>query len=257
MQGTYIKNLQKQRIWGLDYVAGMTGSLSSAKGLMHSYTNSHIVSSVRRDMYVANDLASERPLANKFEIASAVCDDSFVAYHSALEYHGLGHQVTYEVNVGSVVRFRNFTFDGLKYVCCPQRIMEGVLNPPFDSGVRVTDLERTIVDCTDRVDLADGWEELLNCLSSCSRGDPAKIFHYAGLYDKLVLYRKLGLICEIFADNWEVTPEQLEAFRQAGGSSVMSFTDRQDSNVFVNSWRMYVPEGLTAYLNKNTNDEII
>ncbi len=97
MRGSYIKNLQKKRIWGLDYVAGMTGSLSAAKALMHSYANSRMVSSVRRDMYLANDLATERPLANKFEIASAVCDGSFVAYHSALEYHGCGHQAVFQV----------------------------------------------------------------------------------------------------------------------------------------------------------------
>ncbi len=257
MQYSYIKQLQAQQIWDLDFVAQMTGSISSAKALMHSYTKRHFVSSIRRGLYVANDLATEHPIANKFEIASAINNGCFVAYHSALEYHGFAHQIMFNVHVGSPKRFRNFNFDGLNYVCCPQTISEGVITPTYDSMVCVTDLERTIVDCTDRLDFAGGCEELLNCISAVSRVDIEKIIRYADLYNKLVLYRKLGIICNIFADSWKVQPNQMDYFRNASGNSTLSFTDRQESNTFLKSWKMYVPAELMNYYKENLSYEIL
>ncbi len=257
MQDSYIKQLQTQRIWDLSFVAQMTGNISSAKALMHSYTKRHIVSSIRRGMYVANDLATEHPIANKFEIATAIGDKCFVAYHSALEYYGFAHQIMFNVYVGSPKRFRNFSFNGLSYVCRQQDISEGIITPTYDTMVRVTDLERTIVDCTDRLDFAGGCEELLNCISAVSRVDIEKIIRYADLYNKLVLYRKLGIICEIFADSWKVQPNQLDYFRNASGNSTLSFSERQESNIFLSSWKMYVPAELMNYYKRYLAYEII
>ena len=43
----------------------------------------------------------------------------------------------------------------------PDRHREGIVRPAEHVSVRVTDVERTILDCIDRPDLAGGLEELV------------------------------------------------------------------------------------------------
>ncbi len=253
----YVKSIQEKRIWSIDFIVQLTGSLPSAKSLMTSYVKRHIVSSVRRNMYVANDLATGRAMVSKYEIASNIMDGSYVAYHSALEFYGLAHQQSFEVHVGATKRFRMFRFEDMDYVSCTNKITEGIVTPTMNSLVRVTDLERTVVDSIDRVDLAGGCEELLNCLSACHRIDIAKLVSYTYLYKKQVLFRKVGIICEIFAEQWKVQAEQIEQLRVAGGSSMLFFTDRNDSTHFLKKWRMNVPDEIMCYFeNSETNDII-
>lgn len=235
----------------------MTKKRLTAKSLMTSYTKNKYVSSVRRNLYVANDLATGVSIANKFEIASSISTGCYVAYHSALEYYGLSHQQSFDVQVCGDKRFRSFTFEGISYGSYTSKVNEGVIQNEMDSLVRVTDLERTIIDCTDQVELAGGFEELMNCLSACKRVDMARLLHYAKLYNKMVLYRKVGLLCEAFVADWKPSVEQLKELKQLGGRSVLSFTDRNESTKFLSDWKMYVPDLMCHYLTKGIDNEII
>lgn len=257
MQEAYIKILQTKRIWNIDFVVDITKSIYAARSLMATYSKKQIVSSVRRDMYVANDLATGTAMVDKFEIASNIVEGGYVAYHSALEFYGLGHQQLFAVYVASPKRFRGFSFENIDYVSSQNKIQEGVVTPPMNSLVRVSCLERTVVDCLDRIDLAGGVDELLNCLSSCQRLDIDKLISLASLYNKQVLYRKVGIICEIFAKQWNVSNAQIELLKAKGGNTTQSFTDRSESTRFLKQWRMHVPEEIITYFTDSENNDII
>ncbi|MDR0988136.1 MAG: hypothetical protein LBM06_01555, partial [Prevotellaceae bacterium] len=49
--------------------------------------------------------------------------------------------------------------------CCESRLSTGILNPTGNPLVKVTDLERTVIDCLDYIDRAGGLEELVACLT--------------------------------------------------------------------------------------------
>ncbi|MCR4826745.1 MAG: hypothetical protein K5882_07345, partial [Bacteroidales bacterium] len=142
-------------------VTQIVGNESTAKSLLSAGVKNKTICRVKMNLYCVTDLATLRCAANKYEIASHISDTACVAYHSAMEYHGFGHQLFNEVGVITPYAFKSFEFDGLIYIRHLPTITDGVITPPMDSLVRVTDVERTVIDCIDRIKYAGGLEELL------------------------------------------------------------------------------------------------
>jgi predicted transcriptional regulator of viral defense system len=138
------------------------------KSLLSYYRKAGQVLPVRRGLYAtvaAHRTPDEQPV-DSFLIASRLTPDAVVAYHGALSLHGLAHSLREEIVVLSEQPFvRPLHFRGVAYRAVP---------PPRDIpltlgietwdrqglAVRVTGLERTIVDCLDRPQLSGGWEEV-------------------------------------------------------------------------------------------------
>ena len=106
---------------------------------------------VRNGLYVHVDV-SGYPLTTKFELATKIAEDAFVCYHSAFEYFGVANQVFNTVTVGSKKRFNDFTFDDIDYVRKPLKHDVQIMNI-ITAAVRVTSLERTVIDCLDDMTL--------------------------------------------------------------------------------------------------------
>lgn len=62
--------------------------------------------------------------------------------------------------------------------------------------MRVTDLERSVLDCIDAVEKVCGLEELDNCLDAIPSLDEDRLRRYLPLYDKAFLYQKTGYLLE-------------------------------------------------------------
>ncbi len=258
MKQEYIEKLQSWRIWSIEDVVHLSGSIYAARELMRNYIARGIVSSVRRNLYVANDLATGLPIANRFEIASKVAKDSYVGYHSALEYHGIAQQVGFNVQVCASKKIRPFSFDDRDYQYCPSAFDDGVMTPATDSMVRVSNIERTIVDCADRVDLAGGWEEILSSFEMIHRPDFHLIENYLTRYGKKSLYAKLGLLSEYFTAQWNTPQEFISLCALQCKRNLNYFTSKEDSSSYFKQWNIYIPDAMFNYITANTShDEII
>lgn len=225
-----------------------TGKPSSASMTLHNYVKQGLVANVRRNLYCACDLATKSPIAEKMQIASALSGTACVSYHSALEYHGLGHQVFYNIYVQSQTRFNDVDFDGIQYKYCKQNNMCGVINPTYNNMVRVTDLEKTLIDCCDRIDLAGGLEELLHCLEARPLVDERKMLEYLKCYNKDILYKKCGFVMEF--SGMSISQKFLEICLEHSRKSVSYLEDSSDS-VFIAKWRLYVSD----YINQKIEEE--
>ena len=62
----------------------------------------------------------------------------------------------------------------------------------MNSLVHVTDEERTVIDCIDRIDRAGGLEELLHAIAAMTYLNENKLMTYLEIYDKQFLYQKTG-----------------------------------------------------------------
>ena len=82
----------------------------------------------------------------------------------------------------------------MKNIFVGKTIEEGVAKRFGSTLIRVTDLERSVVDCLDRIDLCGGYEELCNCLSALDSLQGDKVLKYLGLYQKKNLYQKAGFV---------------------------------------------------------------
>lgn len=158
---------------------------------------------VRRGLYAAVPLGASPQTCpvEPYLLASKLADDSVLAYHTALEAHGKAHSVFerfhYLTNRSTrPLVFRSRRFEGVRPPAALRaKRKEGFGIKTQDRAgvaVRVTSLERTLVDVLDRPELGGGWEEIWRSLESVEFFDLATVVEYALLLDNATTVAKVG-----------------------------------------------------------------
>ncbi len=171
-------------------------SVVELQNIIKRLVNKGQIKKIKNGLYATINPVTSDIFANRFEIATALYDDCCVSYHSALEFHGLGHQMYSEVYVTSSKRYNRFEFGGLTYSFYEMKYKNGVVEKEHNSLIRVTDLERTVIDCIDRIDLAGGIEELMMALTVVTYLDETKLLGYLKAANKKILYKKVGFFLQ-------------------------------------------------------------
>lgn len=194
----YYDKLIKLKCFSLEEAGKICGNESTAKFTLRQYKNKGYIASVKRNLYVVLDLETHQPIANKFEIASHITKNSYITHHSAFEYYGYSNQVYYEVYVGGT-RFNTFEFEDITYRHINVPNTFGISSPT--KFLRVTDLERTLLDSIKDFEKIGGLEELLKCIDSIPYLDQQKMVAYLKNYNNRFLFQKAGYILYHFKDS--------------------------------------------------------
>ena len=239
----YLNLAYNMRIFHLSEFVNKTGmSIFSASTTLNRWKKAGFVEQIRRDLYCMNNPIGNTPSVHKFEIASKISNSSFLSYHSALEYHGIGHQIFNVVMVSDKAAFRSFSFDDYDYQSYVTKIgINGVITSSANPNIRVTDLERTFVDCIDRIGRTGGAEELFHCFEGLYVLDIEKIKAYLELYNKAHLYQKVGYVLERLKDQIGIQSDIIELCREKGKVAVANFSANEKCEVFVKEWNLYIP----------------
>lgn len=214
----------------------------------------HIVK-VRRGLYEVVPLEQVdegKPAADKFLLARKVTSPYCLAYHSALEIHGVANTAIFNmVALASPSQFRSFEYEGVSYRWIPRQDLTGTQKVIWGSAqVIVTDRERTVVDCMDRVSLAGGFEEVFKSLSSMKNINFHRLYYYATAQRKKVIFHKLGFLLsrQQIRDSWHVDDEQLASIRKNLSSKIYYFLARKGSGRFVKEWNLVVPSDIEGMM---------
>jgi predicted transcriptional regulator of viral defense system len=131
---------------------------------------------------------------------------------------------------------------------------KGVYSPPMDSLVRVTDEERTVIDCIDRIDRAGGLEELLNAMAAMTYLNENKLLTYLEIYDKQFLYQKTGFLLSYFQRETKVSDNFLEICREKMGKSTRYLDELNVAAVYHSQWKLFAPENIRSYSEQGQNE---
>ena len=178
------------------YYRNMGSARSAVKRLMAKGK----VRKIRNNLYTCSGEEWDGSAADRFQIASAITETACVSHLSAMEYHGFTDLPFDEVQVSSDARFQDFDFDGVRFHFIRSRLNEGIEEPRFQGGVRVTDPERTLTDCLKDLDKLrrltgnQGPEELLSMIGQMGLLNEQKLLRYLSLYDNQFLYQKAGFL---------------------------------------------------------------
>jgi len=244
----YLEKIHESRIFRKKDIVALKTDENAAKELLRRYKRKQLISQIRRDLYAATDFATKAPLVSKFEVASQINDSAHLAYHSALEYYGLANQVFYEMVVASNQRFNDFEYNGIRYFYAESKINIGVVNPRTDSLIKITDLERTIIDCIDRIDLSGGLEELVQCFSLITYVNENKLIDYLSVFDKQFLYQKAGFILGYFQNEMKLNKHFFDYCKSKTGKSTRYLTNSNESDTYFNEWRLCAPQNILSFL---------
>lgn len=246
------KELATLRCFTHQDLVRLTGSESAAQWRIRTYLKKGYIERVRRDLYAVISLETEQPIASRFLIASRAAADACVSYHSAFEFYGYANQVFYEVYVAVPARIRPFVYDGISYVPVLYQGETGVAET--DTGVCVTSLERTVVDCVADLSLAGGLEEFLRCLALIPSLNEKGLMDALNMYERAQLYQKAGYILSAYQDDLMLSDGFFEECEKKSSASKTYLTEDRQGYVLHPRWKLYAPANLKALVNKGVAD---
>lgn len=232
----------------------LTGNKYTAGSLIKEYKRKGYIESVRRNLFVALNIESKRPIASRYRIASSILHGNYISHHTAFEYFGCANQVFHEVYVSGESRFANFEYDDLTYRYVAPRIHLGVILK--DDQVRVTDLERTVLDSINDFERFGGLEELLRCLELIPYLDEIKLMRYLEAYSKQILYQKVGYVLEHFKAQLRISDDFFEMCKSKQIDSVRYLYHgmEYEQKTFNNRWNLVVPHDLMKIISKGGDE---
>ncbi|HQG02620.1 MAG: hypothetical protein WBJ29_00835 [Fervidobacterium sp.] len=234
--------LAKFDTFTIDDVCQLVGNKKTAYSLVSRLSKKGLVKKIRNNLYTCINAVDGQPIATRFHIACAINETAYLSYHSAFEYMGMYNQVFFQMYVSSTKRFNDFEFNGIRYKYLPSKLSAGIITPRNTKGIRVTTLERTIVDSIEDFEKVGGLEELLNCIEMVNYLDENEVIKYLELYNNQFLYQKTGFILEHYKDQLKLSDSFIELCRNRVGKSIRYLT--KNSTKYCKEWRLVIPEEL-------------
>jgi len=238
-------------------VNALYSSQRTAMAALGKLLKENMVLKIRNGLYTCLSGENGGPVANRFQIASAITPSSYVSHHSAFEYYGNVDQVFYEVYVGSETRFHDFKFDGYTYHYVKGQMKEGIVVPDFSGGVKITDKERSITDSIKDINLIAGLEEVLSCVLSVNSINEAKLLKYLVGYDSAFLYQKIGFIFSVFQMELGISNDFIKICKDRIGNSKRYLTTGISNPAYSSEWMLVYPKNIKSMKNVEMEDATI
>jgi len=215
---------------------------------------------VRRGLYavVPPDADPATVPVDAYLLASKMTDDAVLGYHTALELQGVAYSSSDRLLYLTRRETKPLTFRGLSF--CPVLVPKALRDRDADqtevtvvdrSGldVRVTTLERTLVDTLDRLDLGGGWEEAWRSLEAVSYFDLTRVVDYALLLGKKTTVAKVGFFLEQHRDTLSVDQQHLERLEEHIPRQPHYLKgSRNAPNMLVSQWNIVLPYAVATVL---------
>jgi predicted transcriptional regulator of viral defense system len=187
---------------------------------------------------------------NRYLVPSALRDDAVVAFHSALEWHGVANQVFQSVYFLSTRPRKDVIFNNVTYHrVAPPRALHGERYKLFQvqlgaDHVLATDRERSFIDCLMFLDYSGGVEELDKSLAMFPSFGFDAALEYLKLLRKPWLYSRLGFLLDRHADKLFFRGASRDQFLRRLPKGVAYLGSKRPGNRWVPVWRLMVPETL-------------
>jgi predicted transcriptional regulator of viral defense system len=217
---------------------------------------------IRRGLYATPTVstASSKQGVDPYLIANKLTHDSVIAYHSALAFHGKAYSAWTRFQYLTSLRVKGFHFDGCEYVGVrAPRIVRNevdfggqVSSRPHAGGfVRVTSLERCLVDLLHSPAQGGGWEEIWRSLEMVEFFDLDAVLKYAKTLASPLTVARLGFFLEQHRESWMVEDRHLTALEGGIPAQRRYWSSSRETGRLISRWNIIVP---TAILERRWQD---
>lgn len=232
---------------------GSSESVRTKETQLHYYVKTGRAVRVRQGLYVSVppgiDSVDMQP--DPFLICAKTALDSVVAYHGAMEFHGRAYSMHQRFEFLTVSDVRRFQFRGVDYrpVAFPKQLIksgnayvEVQMHDRAGLPIRVTSLERTLVDVLDRPDLAGGWEEIWRSMGSVEYFDGRRIIEYLKRIGNMTTVAKVGYFLEQHEKTIMFGEDTLDYLTSMRPKQIRRMETRQRTDDrYVARWNLVVP----------------
>ncbi len=227
--------------------------LRAQESLLSYHRKTRHIIPVRRGLYIVIPPGADPDSypVDPFLVAAKLTRDAILSYHTALEFHGRAYSVLEDFTYSSSrplkpLIFRSHIFRGVKF---PKTLRDegkegfGVLNMDrVGMEVRVTSLERTLVDVLDRPDLSGSWEEIWRSLEAIEFFDLDKVVSYTLLLRNATTAAKVGFFLDQHRESLMVGEGHLKPLHDLRPRQP-HYLDRamRKSGRLLSEWNLVVP----------------
>jgi predicted transcriptional regulator of viral defense system len=184
-------------------------------------------------------------------LATKLTDDAVVAFHAALQFHGKAYSVWRRFHFLTRHRARTFSFRDSEFVpvLAPVKLRssldlggEVVENSHAGGTVRVTTLERALVDLLDQPSKGGGWEEIWRSLELVEFFDLDAVTKYALRVGSALTAARVGFFLEQHREALMVEDHHLDALREKVPSQAAYLDPAREPGRLLPGWNLVVPE---------------
>jgi predicted transcriptional regulator of viral defense system len=205
---------------------------------------------IRKFLYAVKPMISQEHWIDPYLIASRATADAIIAYHTALELHGIAYTTFNEFTFLSNRQAASFDYEGQRFRAIIQP--KGLINKAQTKygtdviqrgglSIQLTSLERTIVDMLDRPDLGGGWEEIWRSLDNITQLNTARLVEYALLLNNATTIAKVGYFLEQRPSHFTLEKTYLEKLIARVPKQPHYMSRELGEGKYIDKWQLIVP----------------
>jgi len=229
--------------------AGASRPSSWRQQLSYHQKAGHLIH-IRKRLYAVKPMVSQEQWVDPYLIASRATADAIIAYHTALELHGIAYTTFNEFTFLTNRQASPFDYEGQHFrtVIQPKALLN---SGHTDFGVdiiqrgglsiKLTCLERTIVDVLDRPYLGGGWEEIWRSLDNVTQLDTARFIEYALLLNNATTIAKVGYFLEQRPSHFILEKTHLEKLLIHIPKQPHYMSRESGAGKYIEKWQLIVP----------------
>lgn len=227
-------------------------TLRTADNLLAMHLARGRIVRIRRGLYstVPRGVDPERAPVDPYLVAAKLTPDAVVAYHAALQFHGKAYTIWRRFHYLTCRRARPSSFRGMEFVpvqfpAAVRRLPDlggGVVEARYGGGiVRVTSLERTLVDVLDAPARSGGWEEIWRSLEMVEFFDLDEVVRYTHELGSALTAARVGLFLELHREELMAEEPHLEALRELAPAQPRYLDAHRETGRLISRWNLIVP----------------
>jgi predicted transcriptional regulator of viral defense system len=239
--GYFLSLRQGRRIVDPEFISSqMNISKSYATDILYTLAKKGVAVRIGRGLYLlvnpeviyGRKSFAEDPLLIIDELMARIGRvDYYVAYASAAHVHGIAHQLPLSLTVAVTKRRNDVDAKGIKvhFVTVRKERVFGTEKKKYlmDREFRVSDLEKTILDCLERTDLSGGASDVARMISdSKEKINWEKLVGYAHKFNNSALTQRLGYILDKLVESGEIVLQpdiMLQLSKSVEGKKIFAY----------------------------------
>jgi predicted transcriptional regulator of viral defense system len=201
--------------------------------LVENLVHKKILLRIERGKYCRSNFNDEKV------VGCFIADSGAISYWSALNAHGLTEQFPNNVFIQTTKLKKNKTVFGAAYKfvkVAPYKIAGVLTQGQGNRKYRITDIEKTIVDCFDLHEHCGGYAELIRAFKQAKLNSD-KMIAYCIAIDNISATKRMGFLAELL-DKKGLKPFVKYAKQRVNVKYNVFDPASSDKGEFVNEWRL-------------------
>lgn len=228
-----------------------TDNPRAIQNALQYYVDTGRLLNIRRGFYavVPPTETSESLIVDPYLVAAKVNEDNVLAYHTALELHGIAYTIFDRFTFLTNKKIKPFEFQNhwFQPTTFPRRLKK----PGRDFGIesinrqeleiKVTSLARTFVDVLDRIEHSGGWEEVVRSLGKAVSLNMEEVIEYCLMLKNNILVAKVGFFLEQRQGAFAVKDDLLARLLKYKPLSPQSLASSREPGQLIKKWNLVMP----------------